>query len=775
MHVINWLELQPLPADLDALHEHLRAALPLRKVCQLLVETILRAYPWTGRADLLPGYHPSQTYKPGQKIALLISDSQSLRPTVWQFAQVQQVKLAANRLQGRFQVLTLEIRGRQIQMAGGIVGASYPEPDPSSYTSEDLAWLAEWVSTNYAAPLQATLKKLIKNRQVRGELAGEIFIPERVSALSPELLHPIFAGLPGVRPWISLEEIYNRLPDLSPLKRESVLALLHASLKESLYRSLGAGRWTTPEHFKLLNREVPLGLPTARIHSSTPVWTKRDGKELAGYDRKFMPRPARHALEELGMVEKPLEPDESPWRPPKDPLQLPALNYLHVTQAYFPVGGVLRGFAPGVQLVFVQFINGDHEPFLLDRENGLLKAVDPQKLPARVLNDGIPAGTALWLEYEGDEKYRIALRPLPFKRMVPCKLAYLEDGRLHIQHTQISMAYEGQPSLFKANLRFEEVKNLFAEASRLDLSVRDAMIYAMQELSAADPDHRAHRMDLLNAVFLQRTCSPASAALLLYTQPCFEPLGSDYFRYKPTPEKPVKKPPKRKDRLSRLWDHLLSDAVPPHPASEKRIPAGSPVDTSYPVLPAFAPELEVSSLLREPEAEPGIPVAAIPLFAVEEDTTGLIERREDRGIETLLVSDDQPDPFPPADAAEPVREDWRDSFDRLLHGVEELANTEPPVSSAEETTFEREAFPDVAIEAAHEESLSFASPFRWDPKPAWVDVPIPPKHPGPETEAARRLVYRPKIPIRPLHKQPMYRRLFFYLRGWLSRTFRRAV
>jgi hypothetical protein len=771
MHVINWLELQPLPADLDALHEHLRAALPLRRVCQLLVETTLRAYPWTGRADLLPSYHPSQTYKQGQKIALLISDSQSLHPTVWQFAQVQQVKLAANRPQGRFQVLTLEIRGRQIQMAGGIVGASYPEPDPSSYTPDDLAWLAEWVSTTYAVPLQATLKKLIKNGQVRGELAGEIFIPERVSALSLELLHPIFAGLPGVRPWFSLEEIYNRLPDLSPLKHETVLALLHTSLKASLYRPLGAGRWTTPEHFARLSREVPLGLPTARIHSSTSVWTKRDGKELAGYDRKFMPKLARHALEELGMVEKPLEPDESLWRPPKDSLQLPALNYLHVTQAYFPVGSVLRAFAPGVQLVFVQWISGDHQPFLLDREHGLLKAVNAEELSSKILKDDIPAGTALWLEYEGNEKYRIAPRPLPFKRMVPCKLAYLEDGRLHIQHTQISMAYEGQPSLFKANLRFEEIKNLLSEAGRVDLSVRDAMIYAIQELSATDPDHRAHRMDILNAVFLQRICSPGSAALLLYTQPCFEPLGSDYFRYKPTPEKPLKKTPKRKDRLSKLWDHLLSDAVPPHPASEKR----SPLDVRYPVLPAYAPALEVSSLLREPDAEPGIPVAAIPLFAVEEDATGLTERNEERGIETLLVSNDQPDPFTPTDAAEPVSNPWSDSLDRLLHGLEELANHEPSALPVEETTPETEAFSDTSIETTHEESLSFSSPFRWEPKPAWLDVPVPQKHPSPDTVDARRFAYKPRIPIRPLHKQPLYRRIFFYLRGWLSRTFRKAA
>jgi hypothetical protein len=168
-------------------------------------------------------------------------------------------------------------------------------------------------------------------------------------------------------------------------------------------------------------------------------------------------------------------------------------------------------------------------------------------------------------------------------------------------------------------------------------------------------------------------------------------------------------------------------------------------------------------------------VAAIPLFAVEEDITGLTERKEERGIETLLVSNDQPDPFTPTDAAELVSSPWSDSLDRLLHGLEELANNEPSALPEEEATPETEAFSDTSIELTHEESLSFSSPFRWEPKPAWLEVPVSPKHPLPDAVDARRFAYKPRIPIRPLHKQPLYRRIFFYLRGWLSRTFRKAA
>jgi hypothetical protein len=172
MQVINWLDLQPLPADLDALNQRLQEALPLRQVCQLLVETTLRAYPWTGRADLVPCYHPSQTYEQGQRIALFLPDRQNTHHSLWLLAQVKGARMVENPIQGRFQVLTLDTHGKQIQMAGGIPDASYPELDLSDYTSEDLAWLAKWASDTYAAALQATLKQLIQKGQIRGELAG---------------------------------------------------------------------------------------------------------------------------------------------------------------------------------------------------------------------------------------------------------------------------------------------------------------------------------------------------------------------------------------------------------------------------------------------------------------------------------------------------------------------------------------------------------------------------------------------------------------------------
>jgi hypothetical protein len=534
MLAINWLNLQPQEAELDALNERLQEALPARKVRQLLIEIILQSYPWQDRGDLIRFFHPSQTYRVGDLIALPVTDPQNLRPAVWQVALVRKAETAANDAQGSFQVITLEVGGKKKQVVGSLVGSEYPLPELSTYSPEDLLWLAEWAADAYAGPVQAVLGALAKSGALAGQFAGDAFIPNQIPSISPARLTPIFDALSPGRPWISEAEIPANLADLSDLKPQVASALLREALSGSPYLSLGGDRWTTPALFAELNREVPRGLPVPHVRSQIEIWTEQDRRDLAHMRRRRLPKDVRQALEELGEGDTIPEPPPEAWTPPAYPVKLPTLNYLHLTQAYFPVGHVIHAFAPDVRLVFVQFIDGERAPFLLDRDNELLKALEPDALRARILEGGIPAGTYLWLEYQGGEDYRIAPRPLTSSRRIPCKIAYLDHGDLRIEQDEIPMYYEGDPSVFKAEMRFEDIQALFAEASRVNLSVRDAIIYAVQELSAADPQNRAHRLEIFNAVFLKRMCSPNSVAVLLYTEPCFERLGEGYFRYNPT-------------------------------------------------------------------------------------------------------------------------------------------------------------------------------------------------------------------------------------------------
>jgi hypothetical protein len=159
-------------------------------------------------------------------------------------------------------------------------------------------------------------------------------------------------------------------------------------------------------------------------------------------------------------------------------------------------------------------------------------------------------------------------------------------------------------------------------------------------------------------------------------------------RSKPMPDT-VFPTPKMNARLARLWQVLLADSVPPHPATT----AGKRA--------TFLQGAE----LREP----------------------VLPNQEER-----------------------VRHNWRAVLARWL---QDLAEPEDGGS---------------APPSAGEEN-SEPSPFRWEPQRAGLNIPgrsIPPR--SKVSDVRRFTPRRLQIPIRPLHKQPFYRRFLFYLRRWLS-------
>jgi hypothetical protein len=168
---------------------------------------------------------------------------------------------------------------------------------------------------------------------------------------------------------------------------------------------------------------------------------------------------------------------------------------------------------------------------------------------------------------------------------------------------------------------------------------------------------------------------------------------------------------KRDDRLAQLWQELLADPVPLQPAAEMRRPLGEPVGVGQ----------------HEP-------------------------------VSLMAAAD-----------ARPVSRGWRVDLAKLFHSLLEPEVAEPPFPSAVGAISEAEAFPEMSIEAAHEASLSYSTPFRWEPKPDWINPPARPVPPFSSTTDVRRFAPWPKIPLRPLHKQPFYKRFFFYLHRWLSR------
>ncbi len=89
MHAINWLELQPTQAEVNALNESIHFPVHAREVRKKLVELILHSHRNDEEnLDLLPYYDPSHVYFEGEWLALPIYDQQELHPTTWQIARV---------------------------------------------------------------------------------------------------------------------------------------------------------------------------------------------------------------------------------------------------------------------------------------------------------------------------------------------------------------------------------------------------------------------------------------------------------------------------------------------------------------------------------------------------------------------------------------------------------------------------------------------------------------------------------------------------------------
>lgn len=190
----------------------------------------------------------------------------------------------------------------------------------------------------------------------------------------------------------------------------------------------------------------------------------------------------------------------------------------------------------------------------------------------------------------------------------------------------------------------------------------------------------------------------------------------------------VKNTLKQTSRLSKLWDDLRDDPVSPRPLANESRTASAHLEMGYPVSAPFAADLKHPS----------------------------------------LVSHYEPERFTATDTAKPVTSIWRNSLEGLFHALVALEPAEPSPLSIGTADPEPEAPADMPVETAPEELLSVSSPFRWEPKPAWIYAPTPQKPPFPNPAAPPRFADRPRIPLRPLHKQPFYKRLFFYVHRWLT-------
>lgn len=186
---------------------------------------------------------------------------------------------------------------------------------------------------------------------------------------------------------------------------------------------------------------------------------------------------------------------------------------------------------------------------------------------------------------------------------------------------------------------------------------------------------------------------------------------------------------KKTNRVSRLWDDLAEDRVAPDPRS---MDVTSPVVDPKSELPAYsAPDSDIE--LRSP-LETGSSLFPGPWEEIEIEEKSYLEQV---GLESIHLIKHALDVLtaPPDEVLmpDPVRE--KDPEGWL------------PSEEVEKTRADPDLFPAMI-------KVSFES----DPQPT-------------SAIETRRMAYGLKIPPRPLHKRPIYQRLFFCLHIWVGKAF----
>lgn len=177
MKAINWLNIQLTQMELNRLNEDIREPVSTKNFLEKLVLLILEDYPWDGRPEKIVSFHPKQFYENGQWISLSIHDKEQILPPVLQIAQVIQTELAENPVQGRFQVLHLDVNGVQAKLACGIPDAPFPETKIDKLSSEQRDWLAKWIVNAYSDALQHACSSSISKGELHGNLFNGLYIP----------------------------------------------------------------------------------------------------------------------------------------------------------------------------------------------------------------------------------------------------------------------------------------------------------------------------------------------------------------------------------------------------------------------------------------------------------------------------------------------------------------------------------------------------------------------------------------------------------------------
>lgn len=550
--VLNWLDLQLSDEDLKRVAEGLERPIKLRLVLQKLVKALLSQHPWTTRTDTIHLFHPSHRYEVNQSVAM-----PKFPEGTWCIAQVIEVKEDQNPKQGKFQIVRLRANGEEKAYAASIPDA---QPLPFKIDPKRLQDLANYFVESYETQLRNAFLQALERFPIliyllqTDEVSPISFVvPLEDSDLN--IVEQLFAQNP--REAKRTEEIVAYLRSqgrLTNLSDEQATIAVKELLERNGYVLVSEDEWLSPEGAEVVDRSLQRRSPAPVI---------RDDNEY--YETVVLPPEGRTLAEEFGegeeeaAEEKQLSLDEWRERARTQPLKLPPLTFQNIMEAYFPLNRQLSEFLPPGDLkrVYLRFhAYSESEPMTFwvsrtERDKRGLKAdeLDKERFRQWLISQGIPAGTTFWIERISDFEYRLYAKPLDPPRIVgQVKFPSIQNGELKFELEEVQQRWEGDPHIFKAELRFEDLRALHEEASKVGLRIATIVRRVFEQI---DPNGQGlYWSEVFNATYLVRMCSPRTVLGVLYEQPCFESLGNGRFRLKPeVPLRIVRRPPIRHPKI----------------------------------------------------------------------------------------------------------------------------------------------------------------------------------------------------------------------------------
>lgn len=571
MQVINWLDLKLTDEDLNQMLAQVKGVTHLRVVLRQLVKTILSQYPWEEREDVVEVFDSSHSYEKDDWVALPKRDEQGIRPDSWRVAKIKKIEDTENPVQGPFRVVWVDLEGKERLFACNVpTGSPLPLQFPPG-DEEEWDMLANELVDVYSVQLREVLLQAIDDGRLDlvvildQALPGEKLI--RFSEEEQAAIEEAFDIEREGRPYTTTAEILSFLREkgwLLDIPDDVACFSIEDYLRqpESDYLSLGDSRWIPRERFAEIDRNVAKRPKVPVIPSKVAQEQGLDDSlDFEDYNEVELDEEGRKALKEMGEEEIEGEAvislEEWRRRAPTKPVKLPTITYQNIIEGFLPLTKDLSKCFPPVSskvLVDIQVIDGAPLPFIVDWEEGLVTALDKEAFRRKFVEKEIPGGTYLWLERLGGQRYRLFPKPSCSEQRVPCKIAdWDEEGKPFFAIEEVPMRWEGDPHMFKAELRHVNPEALFREAEELGWSIFDAMYYTFPELAKLDPEGKVHHTELFNAVFFRRMCSPRSVQVELYRRPCFVSLGGGYYKFDPSQgikPKPVKRSKRRRRRLS---------------------------------------------------------------------------------------------------------------------------------------------------------------------------------------------------------------------------------